>query len=204
MQRLRQDVRRAGDERKPRGACAGAAHRKADKRGRAQQRQVGTRHAGEIEPGPLPVGLAEPDYGHNKNNAAQPAEHRKDRQPAKPLGEVGAECRRDRRGQRHRHHDQRQSARRRLALIDVVDHRTAQHDAGAGAERLQNASRDQCRQRPCGAAQRRPDEKRRQPGEQHRTSPEAVGYRTVDKLPGANPGEIEAHDELHMRRRIGK
>ena len=71
---------------------------------------------------------------------------------------LGAECRCDRRCQRHRHHDQSQSARRRLAVIDVADHRTAQLNAGADAERLQNASRDQRRQRPCGAAQRRADE----------------------------------------------
>ena len=49
-----------------------------------------------------------------------------------------------------------------------------------------------------------PTEKRRETGEQYRTSPKAVGYRTVDKLPGANPGEIKAHDELHMSRRVGE
>ena len=39
--------------------------------------------------------------------------------------------------------------------------------------------------------------------EQHRTPPEAVGNRAVDKPAGANPSEIEAHNELHMRRRVG-
>jgi hypothetical protein len=57
---------------------------------------------------------------------------------------------------------------------------------------------------PWVLALRRPGEKRRETGEQYGTSPEAVGYRTVDKLPGANPGEIKAHNELHMRRRVGE
>jgi hypothetical protein len=60
-----------------------------------------------------------------------------------------------------------------------------------------------CRTRPA-IAQRRSDEKRRETSEQHRTPPEAVGNRAVDKLPGANPGEIKANDELHMRRRVGE
>ena len=36
------------------------------------------------------------------------------------------------------------------------------------------------------------------------TPPKAVGNRAVDQLPGGNPGEMEAHDELNMRRRVGE
>ncbi len=107
---------------------------------------MSSRHAAEIEANPVPIGFAEPDRGHDKNDRAEPAQHCEDGAPIEPLGEIGAEGRRYRRRQGHYHHDDGEPARRRFALVDVADDRSAEHDAGAGAERLQDAAGDQRRQ----------------------------------------------------------
>jgi len=64
---------------------------------------------------------------------------------------------------------------------------------------LEPKPRGWLREAPHSAVPTRNGEK----SEQHRTPPEAVGNRAVDKPAGANPSEIEAHNELHMRRRVG-
>ena len=152
----------------------------------------------EVERHPARMGLGELRRAQRQSHGAEPAEQHEDRAPAEPFGQIGADRRAQRRGQRHRHHDEGDRPGRRVAVVDVADDRPAEHQPGAAAERLQHPAADQHRQRPRRAAYQRTGEKQREPGEQHRPPPEAVGDRAVNELAGGNPDEVQRQDKLRL------
>jgi hypothetical protein len=110
--------------------------------------------------------------------------------------DAAAERRADRRRQRRRGADPGEHARRSLAAVDVAHDGAAEHRSGAGADGLQETAGDhRLDRRRCDAGETA-DDVDGKTGDQHGTSPEAVGERAVDELRQGEADEEQAERQL--------